>query len=117
MMEDVRATGLPPQNLDAERSVLGALLLDNGCIPDVSEVLTPSDFYAPSHQQIYEGALELYEQSKPVDFITLGCSGRTRWRRSAGATTSCSSASRSREPAARSTTRSSFATVPACAGS
>ncbi|MBL8899056.1 MAG: replicative DNA helicase [Planctomycetes bacterium] len=71
-MEELRATGLPPQNLDAERSVLGAMLLDNGCIADVSEVLTPSDFYAPSHQLIYESALELYEQSKPVDFITLG---------------------------------------------
>jgi replicative DNA helicase len=71
-MDDLRATGLPPQNVDAERSVLGAMLLDNGCIADVSEILTPSDFYAPSHQLIYESALELYEQSKPVDFITLG---------------------------------------------
>lgn len=62
---------LPPQDLESERAVLGAMLLDNGCIGDVMEELTPSDFYAPSHQMIYEAALELYDLSQPVDILTL----------------------------------------------
>ncbi len=62
---------VPPQNLEAEESVLGAMMLSPGAIGAVSEVLEPSDFYRESHAKIYRAALDLYGQSEPVDPITL----------------------------------------------
>jgi replicative DNA helicase len=62
---------VPPQNLDAEESVLGAMMLSPGAIGAVSEVLSPSDFYRESHARIYRAALGLYGKGEPVDAITL----------------------------------------------
>jgi replicative DNA helicase len=62
---------VPPQNLDAEESVLGAMMLSPGAIGAVSEVLSASDFYRASHAAIYRAALELYARGEPVDAITL----------------------------------------------
>src|SRR6266498_4320828 len=62
---------VPPQNLEAEESVLGAMMLSPGAIGAVSEVLEPSDFYRESHAKVYRAALDLYGQSEPVDAITL----------------------------------------------
>jgi replicative DNA helicase len=62
---------VPPQNLDAEESVLGAMMLSPGAIGAVSEVLTASDFYRASHGSIYKAALDLYAKGEPVDAITL----------------------------------------------
>src|SRR5437763_13382939 len=62
---------VPPQNLDAEESVLGAMMLSPGAIGTVSEVLDAGDFYRESHAKIYRTAIELYAQSEPVDAITL----------------------------------------------
>ena len=65
-------TGLvPPQNLEAEESVLGAMMLAPGAIDAVSEVLEASDFYRESHALIYRAALALYAKGEPVDAITL----------------------------------------------
>src|SRR6266508_261871 len=61
----------PPQNLEAEESVLGAMLLSPGAIGAVSEVLDASDFYRESHAKIYRAALALYAKGEPVDAITL----------------------------------------------
>src|SRR5437764_9043642 len=61
----------PPQNLEAEESVLGAMLLSPGAIGAVSEVLDASDFYRASHAKIYRAALALYAKGEPVDAITL----------------------------------------------
>src|SRR5256885_10382661 len=61
----------PPQNLEAEESVLGAMLLSPGAIGAVSEVLDASDFYRESHAKIYRAALSLYAKGEPVDAITL----------------------------------------------
>src|SRR2546421_664385 len=61
----------PPQNLEAEESVLGAMLLSPGAIGAVSEVLDASDFYRESHAKIYRAGLALYAQGEPVDAITL----------------------------------------------
>src|SRR5919198_6117016 len=61
----------PPQNLEAEESVLGAMMLSPGAIGAVSEILDASDFYRESHAKIYRGALALYAQGEPVDAITL----------------------------------------------
>ena len=65
------AATVPPQNLEAEESVLGAMLLSPGAIGAVSEILDASDFYRESHAQIYRAALGLYAKGEPVDAITL----------------------------------------------
>jgi replicative DNA helicase len=62
---------LPPQNIEAEQSVLGAVLLDNEAIATVIEHLTPNDFYKDSHKKIFIAMLELYEKNEPIDLITL----------------------------------------------
>src|SRR6187401_1143529 len=61
----------PPQNLEAEESVLGAMLLSQGANGAVSEVLDASDFYRESHAKIYRAGLSLYARGEPVDAITL----------------------------------------------
>ena len=66
-----QAASVPPQNLEAEESVLGAMLLSPGAIGAVSEVLDASDFYRESHAKIYRAALALYARGEPVDAITL----------------------------------------------
>ena len=65
------AAPVPPQNLEAEESVLGAMMLSPGAIGAVSEILGAGDFYRESHAKIYRAALDLYAQSEPVDAITL----------------------------------------------
>ena len=62
---------LPPQNIEAEQRVLGALLLDGAMVPPVMEVLRPEHFYRMSHRVIYEGMLSLFEKSEPIDLLTL----------------------------------------------
>ena len=64
---------VPPQNLDAEESVLGAMMLSPGAIASVSEILTSDgrEFYRESHGKIYRAALGLYAKGEPVDAITL----------------------------------------------
>src|ERR671923_2836650 len=66
-----QAAPVPPQNLDAEESVLGAMMLAPGAIGSVSEVLDAGDFYRESHAKIYRAALGLYARGEPVDAITL----------------------------------------------
>lgn len=62
---------LPPQNLDAEQSLLGALLLDKDIIVRVSDVVRPEDFYDDRHGQVYAAILELSEDRQPVDLVTV----------------------------------------------
>jgi replicative DNA helicase len=64
---------VPPQNLDAEESVLGAMMLSTGAIAAVSEVLSGDgrEFYRESHAKVYRAALALYAKGEPVDAITL----------------------------------------------
>ncbi len=63
---------IPPHNLDAERAVLGALLLEGReALPRVVEVLRPSDFYTEAHRNIYETILTLFDRGEPIDLITL----------------------------------------------
>jgi replicative DNA helicase len=62
---------VPPQNLEAESSVLGGILLDNEAINQVLELLRPEDFYRESHRKIYRAMIELSDRSEPVDLITL----------------------------------------------
>src|SRR5262249_55782615 len=62
---------IPPQNLDAEESVLGAMMLSPGALGAVSEFVDAGDFYRESHSRIYRAALALYAKGEPVDAITL----------------------------------------------
>ena len=62
---------VPPQNLEAEESVLGAMLLSPGAIGAVSEILDAGDFYRESHGRIFRAAADLYGKGEPVDAITL----------------------------------------------
>ena len=62
---------VPPHNIDAEQSVLGAILLNKDCITEVTDIVTPSDFYKEAHLNIYAAMLSLYNRSEPVDLITL----------------------------------------------
>src|SRR6266702_5938309 len=62
---------VPPQSLEAEESVLGAMMLSPGAIGAVSEILDAKDFYRESHAKIYRAALALYAKGEPVDAITL----------------------------------------------
>jgi replicative DNA helicase len=61
----------PPQDLEAEQSVLGGMLLSKDAIADVVEALRGGDFYKPAHQTIYEAILDLYGRGEPADAITL----------------------------------------------
>src|SRR3954467_9269285 len=62
---------VPPQNLEAEKSVLGAMMLSPGAIGAVSEIVDASDFYRESHAKISRAAVALYAKGEPVDAITL----------------------------------------------
>jgi len=62
---------IPPQNLDAEASLLGALLIDSDAIVKIADDIRTSDFYDPRHERIYEAVLQLYEKHLPIDVLTL----------------------------------------------
>ncbi|RME57608.1 replicative DNA helicase [Candidatus Parcubacteria bacterium] len=62
---------LPPQNLEAEQSVLGCLLIDKNAITKVADILEPRDFYSPAHEKIYQAAIELYEKGIPIDILSV----------------------------------------------
>ncbi len=62
---------LPPQNIEAEQSVLGSLLIDPDAIIKVASFLQPEDFYRETHQLVYRAILALHERRMPADLITL----------------------------------------------
>lgn len=62
---------LPPQNIEAEQSVLGSLMLAKDAIIKVSDILRPADFYRGAHQLIFETMLELYGQNEPIDLLSI----------------------------------------------
>lgn len=62
---------MPPQNLDAEKSVLGSLMLDTNAINIVVDILTPDDFYNQKHSIIYGVMVELYEKKDPIDVLSV----------------------------------------------
>src|SRR3978361_1432252 len=62
---------VPPQDENAEQSVLGAMLLSKGGIADVVEVLRGTDFYRPAHELVFDAVLDLYGRGEPADAITV----------------------------------------------
>ncbi len=69
--KEVPAGKIPPQNIDAEMSLLGAVLIDEETLADISEHVTVADFYDKRHGIIYGAMMRLYEKHKPVDLLTL----------------------------------------------
>jgi replicative DNA helicase len=68
---DLSILKVPPQNLEAEQSVLGGILLENTAINPVLEIMAGSDFYSDAHRKIFAAILELSERNQPADIITL----------------------------------------------
>jgi len=66
-----RTGRVPPQDIDAERSVLGAMLLDESAVSEVLALLTPEDFYRPSHAKIFEAVTALFSRNEPADEVTV----------------------------------------------
>jgi replicative DNA helicase len=64
-------TQAPPQNTDAEASLLGAILIDTDAIVKIADAIHTEDFYDPRHARIYEALLALYEKRSPIDVLTL----------------------------------------------
>lgn len=62
---------LPPQNLEAEQSVLGSLMIDKNAIIQVADTLSPQDFYHPHNALIFEAILDLFQKHQPVDILSL----------------------------------------------
>jgi len=62
---------LPPQNLEAEKNLLGALLIDKDAITEVADIITAEDFYSNVNGIIYDGIVTLYEKRQPTDIVNL----------------------------------------------
>jgi len=60
-----------PQNIEAEQSVLGAILLDKEVLSSVTEIISSQDFYREDHREIFEAIMDLYEKGEPIDLITV----------------------------------------------
>ena len=62
---------VPPQDIVAEKSLLGAIMLSDSVLPEILTILKPTDFYETRHQTIYKAMISLYDQHKPIDLLTL----------------------------------------------
>jgi replicative DNA helicase len=71
MSQNTPATKLPPQNLEAEASLLGSLLLDTDSIINVADIINSADFYDERHRLIFDAILHLYEKRRPIDVLTV----------------------------------------------
>ena len=69
---------VPPQNLEAEQSLLGGLLVDAESINKVADIVGPDDFYREAHSHIYEIMLDLYDRNEPIDLITVSSAGKDK---------------------------------------
>jgi len=65
------ADRIPPQNIEAEQSLLGAILVDRDAMLKIADMVRPEDFYRPSHADIFRTMLELHAKREPIDMTTL----------------------------------------------
>ena len=70
-MEDAFARKKLPYNLDAEKSVIGSMLMDRDAIVEASDMLTKEDFYYGQYGILFENMVELFKEGKAVDLVTL----------------------------------------------
>ncbi len=68
---EVSSLHVPPQNVEAEESLLSAVLVDNTTLYDIIEFLNPEDFYRSAHQKIFRSFMDLFEKNEPIDLITV----------------------------------------------
>ncbi|MBA4417852.1 MAG: replicative DNA helicase [Syntrophus sp. (in: bacteria)] len=69
---------VPPQNLEAEQSLLGGLLVDAESINKVADIVGPDDFYKEAHSKIYGVILDLYDKNEPIDLITVSSAAKDK---------------------------------------
>jgi replicative DNA helicase len=69
--KDPAPYNLPPQNIEAEESLISAILVDNNTLLDVIEILAPEDFYRTAHQKIFAAITDLFNKAEPIDLVTL----------------------------------------------
>ena len=67
--QDPSLKKLPPQNIEAEESILSAILIDNTTLLDILEILSPDDFYRTVHKKIFTAMSELFSKNEPVTLI------------------------------------------------
>jgi len=70
-LSDIFADRIPPQNIEAEQAVLGAIFLEPSSLTLASELLIPEDFYRTAHQKIFDAMLNLSDKGEPVDLVTV----------------------------------------------
>lgn len=70
-LKDEASQKLPPQNIEAEASLIGSILVDNEAIIKVADVVSPDDFYVARHALIFTAMIDLYEARQPIDLLTL----------------------------------------------
>ena len=70
-LADLLTSKIPPHSLEAERAVLGGMLLDRESLPKAVELLKPADFYKEGHRKIFDATLALFERNEPVDLLTV----------------------------------------------
>jgi replicative DNA helicase len=69
--QDGAMYGLPPQHVEAEESIISAILRDNNTLLDVIEILAPEDFYRTAHQKIFTAIIDLFDKTEPIDLVTV----------------------------------------------
>ena len=62
---------MPPQDIVAEKSLLGAIMIDENILPEIITVVKPADFYDENHQIIFEAMSNLYDSHRPIDLLTI----------------------------------------------
>jgi len=70
-MTSIPQDKMPPQNSEAEESVLGSIIIDNNALVKVADIISPDDFYLPKHRYIYEAIFDLYTKNAPIDILSL----------------------------------------------
>ncbi len=71
MPKETENLRMPPQNLEAEQSILGSLLIDKDAITKIADVLNAEEFYKDGHKIIYEAIIDLYSNKEPIDLVSL----------------------------------------------
>ena len=106
-----------PHNLEAERSILGAILLDNHALNAAIEKVRSDDFFLPQHRQIFERMVQLGEKQQAIDIVTLmeDLRGAANWKRRAGLPIFRNWRTGCRASPTWSTTRGSSKKNPCCA--
>jgi len=62
---------IPPHNIEAEQSILGALLIDQEAVTKIADILTAEDFYKETHSRIFQAMLDIYEKREPIDILSV----------------------------------------------